>query len=72
MWIAITYACILSISANMASLHHLSYENFKFNADYVARAFTVVFALSLLIPLALGFIVKIMKGDMPILAVINE
>jgi hypothetical protein len=68
MWIWITYACVLSISANIAS-YYSSHDRFTFVAEYVVKAFIVTGLFGFLVPLIIGCIVKIMKGDMPFLAV---
>ena len=68
LWIGITYACVLSISANVAA-YYRSGEEFRFVAEYVVRAFAVTAMFGFLVPLVVSCIVKIMKGDMPTLAV---
>jgi hypothetical protein len=70
MWICITYACVLSIAANLA-LYYNNHEKFAFVAEYIVKAFVVTALFGFLVPLIIGCIVKIMKGDMPALAVTN-
>lgn len=71
MWIGLTYACILSVAANLSS-YFIAHDQFVFNAEYVVRAFGVVLVFGLLMPMLIGLAVRCMKGEMPILAVMSE
>ena len=68
MWIGITYACILSFVANLARSFVMK-EAFVFEAEYVVKAFTVTAIFGVVVPLLVGFIIKLMDGTIPILGV---
>lgn len=59
---------MLSISANLAA-YYSHQEQFRFVPEYVIRAFAVTALWGLVVPLVVNCLVKIMKGDMPALAV---
>jgi hypothetical protein len=70
LWISITYACLLAISGNIAAYWANSFhDSYKFQSELIFRAFGVVLLFSLLIPFALGGIISLMGGNLPILAV---
>lgn len=71
MWLGLTYACILSVSANLSS-YFISHDQFVFDSEYIVRAFGVVLVFSIIMPLLVGVSVKCMKGDMRLLAVPNH